>query len=327
MFAGPLLLPFSVFFLLLLLLHLIAFSEISILSPSPHSVSVFHTEKKRSTVTSAVHVMSKETTSRWSDTRYTNMEVPSYIPPEAITHEKGQFLRALLLRVLAQDMQRMLETHTCDQYFRNIPIEPEYDASGNRTNTPENMIGEKRLHAIDDLSKLLRTYVERHDPSKSKDITRKLYFTQEQMDTGAWGSLIGARGAVHQQLEKETKCRVVLAGRGITNPLKDTNPNAAALALEDPHVRITAQNEQDLQAAAERIEWILSDDPEAVEFRDKNRRRMAQVEGRYDPRTWVSAADKKQAQAEKGGERGTAGKRPREEETVDAEVDEFLEDL
>lgn len=73
--------------------------------------------------------------------------------------------------------------------------------------------------------------------------------------------------------------------------MKDTNVNAAAMAMEDPHVRITATNEHDLQVAAERVEWILSDDPEAIEFREKNRRRMAQVEGRYDPRTWVSSPE------------------------------------
>lgn len=73
--------------------------------------------------------------------------------------------------------------------------------------------------------------------------------------------------------------------------MKDTNVNAAAMAMEDPHVRITASNEHDLQVAAERVEWILSDDPEAIEFREKNRRRMAQVEGRYDPRTWVSSPE------------------------------------
>lgn len=262
--------------------------------------------------------MSKEKGSRWSETRYTNMEVPSYIPSEALVLENGQFLRAFLLRVLANDMQRMLATNTCEQYFHNISVEPTYDANGNRNNTPAMMLGEKRLQVIDEIGRLNRTYVERDDQVKGRDVVRKIYFTQDQMDTGAWGAILGARGLVHQQLEKETKCRIVLAGRGITNPLKDSSPNATSLAMEDPHVRVTATCEDDLQVAAERIEWILSDDPEAEEFREKNRRRMAQVEGRYDPRTWVP-----------GNVGKSVGRRPREEETApaDAELDEFLEDL
>ncbi|KPI90602.1 putative branch point binding protein [Leptomonas seymouri] len=285
--------------------------------------------------------MPKETTSRWSEVRYTNLHIPSYVPSEALVAEDGQFMRAFLLRVLATDMQRMLAAHTCDMYFCNTPLEPEYDANGNRTNTPEDVVMEKRLRVMDDISKLLRTYVERAEyaASKSKDINHRIYFTHDQIETGDYGALIGPRGQVHQDLEKETNCHIVLVGRGITNPLKDTNPNAAAMALEDPHVRITAKTEEDLQKAAEKIEWILSDEPDAVEFRENNRRRMAQVDGRYDPRTWMTVAEKKKAAAQKaaaaagenGAEVGT--KRPREAggaeaaEEDDAELNEFLEDL
>ncbi|KAK7194036.1 branch point binding protein [Novymonas esmeraldas] len=288
--------------------------------------------------------MSRERPSRWSESRYTNLQIPSYIPSEALMHEDGQFVRAFLLRVLANDMQRMIATNTCDAYFRNIPLEPEYDGNGNRVNTAENVVMEKRLRVMDDISKLLRTYVERAEyaANKSKDINRRIYFTAEQIETGDYGALIGPRGLVHQQLEKETNCHIVLVGRGITNPLKDTNPNAATMALEDPHVRITATTEEDLQNAAERIEWILSDEPEAVEFRENNRRRMAQVDGRYDPRTWMTAAEKrKKAAAEKAAAAGAADgddaagaekgrKRERAEapaEEEDAELNEFLEDL
>lgn len=263
-------------------------------------------------------------------------------------HEDGQFMRAFLLRVLATDMQRMLAARTCEGYFRNIPIEPEYDENGNRTNTPEDVVMDKRLRVMDDISRLLRTYVERAEyaANKSKDINHRIYFTPEQIETGDYGALIGPRGQVHQDLEKKTNCHIVLVGRGITNPLKDTNPNAATMALEDPHVRITAKTEEDLQKASEEIERILSDDPESVRFREDNRRRMAQVDGRYDPRTWMTVAEKKQkAAAQKAaaaaaaagpgdGEGGAeAGKKRRREdgdaegEEDDAELNEFLEDL
>lgn len=275
--------------------------------------------------------MSDKTASRWSVGRYNDLEIPTYIPSEALLHEHGQFLRAFLLRVLVTDLQRLLTTNGCEQCFVNAPLTPEYDSDGNRSNTPEAVISERRMRAMDDIGKLLRAFVDRAEQAKSQEITRRIYLTPELMSTGAWGAIIGARGMVHQQLEKETKCRIVLVGRDITNPLKDTNANAAAMALEDPHVRIIAPNEQQLQLAAERIEWILSDDPEAVEFRERNRRRTAQVEGRYDPRTWVSSSAAAAGQPGVGAKRGRTEEAPaaakESAEEVDAELDELLEDL
>lgn len=269
--------------------------------------------------------------SRWSSTRYTNMHIPSYIPPEALVMENGQFLHAFLLRALDSDILRLLATDSAADYYVNLPLTPQYDAAGNRTNTPANLLEEKRRQLLSNLGKLLNAYTT-IESGKSREITRKVYFTAEQMDTGAWGAIIGARGAVHQQLEKETNCRIVLAGRGITNPLKDLSGNAAALAMEEPHARLTAESEESLQKAAERIEWILSDDPEAEDFREQNRRRTAQVEGRYNPRTWVTAAEKRAAEeaARDPTAAGPGAKRGREEaaaEEEDADLADFLEGI
>ncbi|KAH9578141.1 hypothetical protein LSM04_006026 [Trypanosoma melophagium] len=260
---------------------------------------------------------------RWSSERYTNLLIPSYIPPELLLYDEGQFLKAFLLRVLSIDLNRLIETKRCDEYFVNIPVEPEYNSDGQRTNTPDELVAEKRRKVMDELTSLLRQIAEmgpQHGTQK-KEIVRKRYFTQEEMDNGAYGAILGARGLVHQELEQKTKCKIVLAGRGITNPLKDTSANAARIALEEPHARITAPNEQALQHAMERIEWILSDDPEAQEFRENNRKRMAQIEGRYDPRTWVSSIEKEPLEGARPGE-----KHPREEE-LDADVQEFLDEL
>eukprot|EP00796_Vickermania_ingenoplastis_P006750 gene6750-4842_t len=226
--------------------------------------------------------------SRWSKERYTNPEVPSYVPPEAFTHLDGQFMRAFRLRALIHDFHRIVKSGKSDQCFVNVSIEPKYNATGGRVNTPEDILLNRRMAAIKELSRMHSTFGDHHE-TKGKTILRKVRLSREVVETGSWGALIGARGMVHQQMEKDYNCHIVLAGRGITDPVKDTNPNALSWAQEDPHVRITANNEQDLQAAVERIEWILSDDPEAVEFREINRRRTAQVEGRYDPSTWVSS--------------------------------------
>ncbi|KAG8348755.1 KH domain [Trypanosoma vivax] len=265
----------------------------------------------------------KQRPSRWSTERYTNLYIPNYIPPELLIYDEGQFLKAFLLRVLSVDLNRFIETKRCDDYFINLPIVPEYNSEGHRTNATEDLVAEKRLKVMDELTNLLRLHSELGMQAKApKEIMRKRFFTREEMENGAYGAILGARGMVHQELEQTTKCKIVLAGRGITNPLKDTSANAARMALEDPHVRITASSEQALQHAMQRIEWILSDDPEAQEFRENNRKRMAQIEGRYDPRTWVSSVEKRGGSPQRRG-----WKRSREEPELDADVQEFLDEL
>lgn len=279
--------------------------------------------------------------SRWSEARFHNLDIPTYVPPESFSYLGGHFMRALRLRAIIHDFQRILATDSSDQCYVNIPLIPSYNESGERTNTPHNLISEKRLKAITELSGMLSLFDDRSnaDIKAGKEVFRKIRFTKEQVMLGAWGALLGARGAIHQQLEKQYNCRIILAGRGITDPTKDPSANAAIWALEEPHVRLSAATEDDLQAAAERIEWILSDAPEAAAFRELNRKKTAKVEGFYDPRTWV---DKSKAAAANGNssggtadgsspaeQHGEGRKREREEapSPQDEELDEFLNDF
>lgn len=278
--------------------------------------------------TNTTDATSSSSTSRWSDASYTNMDIPSYIPPEAFTHLQGQFLRGFLLCALVHDLRRMIATNTCSQYFDNLPLDPVYNSAGERTNTPEEVLRNKRMEAIQEMSELLSVFDERYE-TKGKEILRKIMLQREHMETGAWGAIIGARGAVHQGLEKKHNCRIVLAGRGITDPMKDSNVNALIWAQEDPHVRISANNEKELQEAVEEIEWILSDDPVAVEFRERNRRRTARLEGRYDPRTWVSSTDASKRGGEAGSRSGVGEKHGRDDEVESdkEDLDEFLAEV
>lgn len=281
--------------------------------------------------------------SRWSTARYHNLDIPSYVPPECFSYLGGHFMRAFRLRAVIHDFQRILATETCDACYVNIPLIPAYNERGERINTPHNLISEKRLRAITELSGMLSLFDERStaEMKGGKEVFRKIRFTKEQVMLGAWGALLGARGAIHQQLEKQYNCRIILAGRGITDPTKDPSANAAIWALEEPHVRISAPTEEELQNAAERIEWILSDAPEAVAFREMNRKRTAKVEGFYDPRTWVDKMKASGSSSPSSGDKATGGaegsteqkwegrKREREEfpEPQDKELDEFLNDF
>lgn len=278
--------------------------------------------------------------SRWSEARFHNLEIPTYVPPESFSYLGGHFMRALRLRAIIHDLQRVLATDSSDQCYVNIPLIPAYNENGERTNTPHNLISEKRLKAITELSGMLSLFDDRSnaDIKAGKEVFRKIRFTKEQVVLGAWGALLGARGAIHQQLEKQFNCRIILAGRGITDPTKDPSANAAIWALEEPHVRLSAATEDDLQSAAERIEWILSDAPEAAAFREMNRKKTAKVEGFFDPRTWVdksmaSANGNSSGSASNGNsaaeQHGEGRKREREEapSPQDEELDEFLNDF
>jgi hypothetical protein len=273
--------------------------------------------------------------SRWSADKFTNPLIPSYVPPELLLLNKGSLCEAFLLRCLMIDCNRMIDSGIADEYFQRVVIIPEYDRYGNRTNTPENLLQAKKRGAMEKLANLLKVHRDLTSSGGAgggnKELVQKRYFTREEMELGAYGALLGARGSVHQELEKTTRCKIVLAGRGITDSKIDMSANAQQLALEEPHARVTAPNEKALQACMERIEWILSDDPEALAFRENNRKKMAKIDGRYNPDTWVSnyaprSAGGGSSSATNAGE-GGGRKRGRDDppEVLDADVRDFLE--
>ena len=243
----------------------------------------------------------KQRVERWSRGVYNNPVLPNYVPPEMIIHDSGRTLEALLIRAAFDDIRRLCEHEQYDVYFqRQRPnhIKPEYDRQGNRTNTPKDILNNRRMQLLE---QIVAKGKEQHTLSSgvtelagkgNREILHKIYLTPEQIESRAYGAIIGARGRTHQELEKEYRCRIVVEGRGITDLKKEVNmQNSAALtrAEEAPHVRITARDERDMRRCIEKISWILSDDPEAQEFREENRKALAIVNGTYNPDTWVSS--------------------------------------
>jgi hypothetical protein len=198
-----------------------------------------------------------------------------------------------LTRAHLEDLKRMSERAPAEPYFMrrdgmlNIPAK--YDAHGRRTNTPQQILAERKDRILKDLADRFKRF-HKQGATGEKEIVRKVFFTAHQMETKSYGAILGSRGATHQKLESETGCRIVLAGRGITDMKKAINlrhyDQSNEMALERPHCRITAPSESALQKAVERIEWILSDTPEAIRFRDDVRKRLAIDNGTYDPKTW-----------------------------------------
>lgn len=262
----------------------------------------------------------------WSLSRYTNQNIPTYIPPEALLLEEGQFVKSFLLRCQLYDVNRVIETDCCEQYVSyKGPLEPEYDGHGNRTNTPDRILQDLKTKCMTELAEAAKRHKDMVTgaaaaASVSKEIVFKRMFTPDEMQQGAYGAILGARGSVHQSLERETKCKIVLAGRGITDLKKDTSDAALKAIEEDPHARITAPTEKALQECVQKIDWILSDEPAAHEFRENNRKKMAHADGKaYVP--IPREAMMFQAGAAKNG----ASKRPREEEVVDQDINDLFD--
>lgn len=219
--------------------------------------------------------------SRWSEQTYCNFDIPTYIPPEAFILEEGKFVKAFLLRVFLLDLKRMTENNTQDELFAHRVLEPTYDKEGRRNNTPEQLVDEMKTRYLKEIDAMLKEHKEFLAGTVSiKELVHSRMFSQHEMDTNAYGAILGARGRVHQQLERDFKCKIVLAGKGISNLLKDTSDLAQRLAELPPHCRIAATSEEMLGRCIARIDWILSDEPDAIAFREENRRHQANIEGR-----------------------------------------------
>jgi len=218
-------------------------------------------------------------TTRWSDNKYCNADVPNYVPPELLLFGDGKPLEAFLQRAALEDMRRMQEKQIEGLWFmrKHGELPPRFTGTpleamcALRERRMKEFLDASRHHQMQDAELLLA------QQRNMNRITRKIYFTKEQMDTGVFGALFGSRGATQKLLQAETKCKIVLGGRGITDLKKASSLRdmeaARKLAEEEPHVAISAPTEQALRSAVQRIEFLLSDDPEAVRTREENKRR------------------------------------------------------
>eukprot|EP00672_Neobodo_designis_P026134 CAMPEP_0174828994 /NCGR_PEP_ID=MMETSP1114-20130205/1654_1 /TAXON_ID=312471 /ORGANISM="Neobodo designis, Strain CCAP 1951/1" /LENGTH=299 /DNA_ID=CAMNT_0016062727 /DNA_START=36 /DNA_END=935 /DNA_ORIENTATION=- len=232
--------------------------------------------------------------SRWSDGKYFNQNVPSYVPSELIIFDNGAALDVFLQRAHIEDARRLSErADDPSVYFlrRNGPmhVEPRFDSAGNRVNSYAQLLKDKR----EALQKVFHERARRFNKTSyrgDREIVKKIFFTQKQFDEKAYGAILGSRGATHKMLERETNCRIVLGGKGITLGDKAINlrnyERTQEMMNERPHCRITAPSEAALQKAVERVEWILSDTPDAIRFRDKMRMQLAKDNGTFDAATW-----------------------------------------
>jgi hypothetical protein len=239
---------------------------------------------------------------RWTKFQYSNPKIPTYVPPEMLLHDDGKALNALLLRAALEDVNRLQASGEEEVFYqrrRENYLPATYDRHGNRENTFSKMLEKRRLALVKEIidkakeQHTMNSGIEQGIAKGKREREHKIWLTEAQFESRAYGAVIGARGRTHQKLEKEYDCRIVVEGRGITDLKKRENLLAGSVAVarsqEPPHIRIVASDERKLKKCIEKINWILSDDIDAQIFREENRKALAIENGRYNPDTWVSS--------------------------------------
>lgn len=220
-------------------------------------------------------------TSRWSEAQYCNPAVPSYVPPEMLLFGDGRVIDAFLMRARLEDMRRLTDRGLESLYFmrRGGELPPDFRGSAAEELHAQR---EMRLKEFENAAKRYEAEdlgaAGNKDPARKNRLEHKIFFTDDQMRTGVFGALFGYRGATQKMLQNELKCKLIVGGRGITDPSKirpDIMPHeeAVKLAAEEPHCKISAGSEILLKQAVQRIEHFLSNDADAVRERETLSRR------------------------------------------------------
>ncbi|OMJ93203.1 hypothetical protein SteCoe_3903 [Stentor coeruleus] len=201
----------------------------------------------------------KYSSSRWSVDRSFFPPPLTYIPdflnPDQVELILRQFrIEDISRRLTANDLEIQ------DFEVRSPSPEPIYDPkTGQRMNTRE-------VRAREKLQKERNTCIEeclRIDPLykapadyKPPTATRKLYIPQygEAPPQSYVSLILGPRGKTQKILEKKTKCKIYIRGRGASRGKNYQFENED----EPMHVLITAESEVDIERCCEILEPILN---------------------------------------------------------------------
>lgn len=131
-----------------------------------------------------------------------------------------------------------------DPDIKSPSPEPIYDKDGRRINTYEvrkrDQLHRERIGLIEDCMKMRDTFVPPDDYKPLKKF-KKIFLTDAAMnDTKAnyIGKIIGPEGKTQKIIEKRTKCKIGVRGRGTNKKQKDIFEN-----YEAPHIIVVADTD------------------------------------------------------------------------------------
>eukprot|EP00667_Euglena_gracilis_P011809 EG_transcript_12083 len=220
---------------------------------------------------------------RWSAQRYIQDKVntPVYVPSELFWKAKGQAMKIFQIRALLNDMNRMGEDKNFEDYFRKKRArspEPVYNTKGERTNTRERRFRDLKMKLVQDLLNMSNLHHNRVTQIQKQKFQKCIYFTPEFLETTSFRIIIGPRGRTQKELEAETGAIIHVLGKGTgTRRVGKPQPGDD----DDPHILITAATEEILHKAVDRINFILSDTPEAQAWKAQKLRELSIINGTF----------------------------------------------
>jgi hypothetical protein len=173
-------------------------------------------------------------------------------------------LEILILRHRLEDVQKRLavgDFEINDPDLRSPSPEIAYDAvTGEKTNSREIRHKERytteKNFIVEELLKLDNNFIAPADykPPMKK---RKIYFDDPDMsDTNYIGLIIGPGGKTQKDLEKRSKCKISIRGKGSNNKSRVYNKKEND-EREELHVLVESQNDEDLEIGERLVKELL----------------------------------------------------------------------
>lgn len=173
-------------------------------------------------------------------------------------------LEILILRHRLEDVQKRLavgDYEINDPDLRSPSPEIAYDpVTGEKTNSREIRHKERytteKNFIVEELLKLDNNFIAPADyrPPMKK---RKVFFDDPDMsDTNYIGLIIGPGGKTHKDLEKRSKCKISIRGKGSNNKSRVYNKKEND-EREPIHVLVESQNEEELEVGERLVKELL----------------------------------------------------------------------
>lgn len=141
---------------------------------------------------------------------------------------------------------------------RSASPEPTYDSNGRRINTREWRMRHKMENERQDLMEELVLLNPSLKPKnmKFRHLQRTVYVPiTDYPGYNFLGLLIGPRGSTQRRLEKETKCKITIKGKGSVPEGSRKQPECPDMPL---HVVIQAEEQEDLDKACNIVEKLMT---------------------------------------------------------------------
>jgi splicing factor 1 len=240
----------------------------------------------------------KRRKTRWSDqlpiaTTSSLSVIPKYIPAGLSIEQQ----EALLVRVRIEEITRKLTMNDLDIDYtnerdRSPSPEPVYDAQGKRVNTREQRAKNKlnaERHSLVLLAKSMNPLFKPpadYVAAGVQKATRKIPIPVDQYpDYNFIGLIIGPRGNTQKRMEKDTRCKISIRGKGSVKEGK--NRTIQPDDHEPLHVLVTGDTEEDVAKAASMIQKLLVPiDETQNEHKMLQLRELAEINGTLRDRRW-----------------------------------------